>query len=227
MRAARVALRSRANPALDLPSPVCVHRLNQYLGAYDAGLRDALVDGSSHGFRIPSYINRSAVSITGYTNHSSACVHANFVSTKLDHELALGRVAGPFARPTPPNLIISPLGVVPKKTPGEYRLIHDLSFPKITVLTRTFLRLIQRSNMNCLTIVSPSFAPWDQIALLQRRTSRMLSGLSLFILTTMVFWVSLGKINFIMTSVSPWAVALPARLLNLSPLLCSGFSHLH
>ena len=74
--------------------------------------------------------------------------------------------------------------------------------------------------MNCLTIVSPSFAPWDQIALLQRRTSRMLSGLSLFILTIMVFWVSLGKINCIMTSVSPWAVSLPARLLNLSPLLC-------
>ena len=125
MRAARVALRSRANPALDLPSPVCVHRLKQYLGAYDAGLRDALVDGFSHGFRIPSYINRSVVSTTGYTNHSSACVHANFVSTKLDHELALGRVAGPFARPTPPNLIISPLRVVPKKTPVEYRLIHD------------------------------------------------------------------------------------------------------
>ena len=39
-------------------------------------------------------------------------------------------MAGPFASPTPPDLIISPLGVVPKKTPGEYRLIHDLSFPK-------------------------------------------------------------------------------------------------
>ena len=93
-------------------------------------MRDALVDGFSNGFRIPSYINRSAVSTSGYANHSSACVHSNFVNTKLNHELALGRVAGPFASPTPPDLIISPLGVVPKKTPGEYRLIHDLSFPK-------------------------------------------------------------------------------------------------
>ena len=72
----------------------------------------------------------SAVSTTGYANHSSACVHSNFVNTKLNHELAMGRVAGPFDSPTPPDLIISPLGVVPKKTPGEYRLIHDLSFPK-------------------------------------------------------------------------------------------------
>ena len=42
----------------------------------------------------------------------------------------MGRLAGPFDVPTPSNVIISPLGVVPKKTPGEYRLIHDLSFPK-------------------------------------------------------------------------------------------------
>ena len=130
MHAVRVALRSQANPALDLPSPVCVHRLKQYIGACEAGLRDALVDGFSNGFRIPSYINRSSVSTIGYANHSSACVHSNFVNTNLNHELALGRMAGPFASPTPPDLIIYTLGVVPKKTPGEYRLIHDLSFPK-------------------------------------------------------------------------------------------------
>ena len=42
----------------------------------------------------------------------------------------MGRLAGPFDVPTPINVMISTLGVVPKKTPGEYRLIHDLSFPK-------------------------------------------------------------------------------------------------
>ena len=43
----------------------------------------------------------------------------------------MGRVAGPFDVLTPADVILSPLGVVPKKTPGEYRLIHDLSFPKL------------------------------------------------------------------------------------------------
>lgn len=37
---------------------------------------------------------------------------------------------GPFSVPPLPNLRVSPLGVVPKKTPGEFRLIHHLSFPR-------------------------------------------------------------------------------------------------
>ena len=36
---------------------------------------------------------------------------------------------GPFESPLP-NSIISPLGLVPKKDRGQYRLIHDLSFPR-------------------------------------------------------------------------------------------------
>ena len=40
------------------------------------------------------------------------------------------RLAGPFDSPPLPNFRVSPLGVVPKKAPGEYRLIHHLSFPR-------------------------------------------------------------------------------------------------
>ena len=29
-----------------------------------------------------------------------------------------------------PNIQVSPLGLVPKKAPGEFRLIHHLSFPE-------------------------------------------------------------------------------------------------
>lgn len=39
-------------------------------------------------------------------------------------------ILGPFPVPSVPNLKVSPLGVVPKKTPGEFRLIHHLSHPK-------------------------------------------------------------------------------------------------
>ncbi|KAM3920262.1 uncharacterized protein RB166_014650 [Leptodactylus fuscus] len=37
---------------------------------------------------------------------------------------------GPFSVPPFPNLRVSPLGVVPKKEVGKFRLIHHLSFPK-------------------------------------------------------------------------------------------------
>ena len=42
--------------------------------------------------------------------------------------MAAARLAGPFASPPFPQFRVSPLGLVPKKTPGEYRLIHHLSF---------------------------------------------------------------------------------------------------
>ena len=52
------------------------------------------------------------------------------VRAKIDKEVALGRVSGPFRSPPLPHFVVSPLGLVPKKEPGEFRLIHDLSFPK-------------------------------------------------------------------------------------------------
>ena len=42
--------------------------------------------------------------------------------------MAEGTVAGPFKEPSMPNFYVPPLGVVPKKTPGEYCLIHHLSY---------------------------------------------------------------------------------------------------
>ncbi|KAM4661937.1 uncharacterized protein O3C94_010581 [Discoglossus pictus] len=39
-------------------------------------------------------------------------------------------MAGPFDRVPLNNLRISPLGLVPKKEPGTFRLIHHLSYPK-------------------------------------------------------------------------------------------------
>ncbi|KAM9329440.1 uncharacterized protein PAF06_002568 [Gastrophryne carolinensis] len=51
---------------------------------------------------------------------------------KLEKEVALGRMAGPFSVPPMERLVVSPLGVVPKKERGKFRLIHHLSFPKGT-----------------------------------------------------------------------------------------------
>ena len=47
----------------------------------------------------------------------------------LDSEIALGRIAGPFFERPFPNLQCSPIGLVPKREPNSFRLIHHLSFP--------------------------------------------------------------------------------------------------
>ncbi|XP_066444898.1 uncharacterized protein [Eleutherodactylus coqui] len=48
---------------------------------------------------------------------------------KLLKEVELGRMAGPFREPPFVNLRVSPLGLVPKKEAGKFRLIHHLSYP--------------------------------------------------------------------------------------------------
>ena len=50
---------------------------------------------------------------------------------KLEKEIALGRLAGPFLEPTfHEGFIMSPKGVVPKGDTDQFRLIQNLSFPK-------------------------------------------------------------------------------------------------
>lgn len=52
------------------------------------------------------------------------------VRKKIAKEVEAGRVAGPFFEQLLPNLHVSPLGLVPKKVLGEFRLIHHLPHPK-------------------------------------------------------------------------------------------------
>ena len=44
-------------------------------------------------------------------------------------EREAGRIAGPFTVRPFPIFHCSPLGIVPKKDPSEFRLIHHLSYP--------------------------------------------------------------------------------------------------
>ena len=52
------------------------------------------------------------------------------MAAKLQKELDTGRICGPFETAPFPNLQISPIGLVPKKSPGQFRLIQHLSHPK-------------------------------------------------------------------------------------------------
>jgi hypothetical protein len=49
---------------------------------------------------------------------------------KIEKEIKAGRVAGPFNYLPLINLKVSPIGIVPKKTIGDFRLIHHLSYPE-------------------------------------------------------------------------------------------------
>lgn len=86
-----------------------------------------LYSGFTSGFRIPYTGPRVA---TDCSNLKSARELPDVIRTKIAKECEAGRVAGPFSQPPLANLRVSPLGVVPKKVPGEYRLIHHLSYPK-------------------------------------------------------------------------------------------------
>ena len=52
------------------------------------------------------------------------------IEDSIIEELKRGRVAGPFAKPPFENFRTSPIGVVPKKEVGKFRVVTDLSFPR-------------------------------------------------------------------------------------------------
>ena len=79
-------------------------------------------------FGFPLYYSGSRVA-TEAKNLKSALVQPDIVRQKIQVEVEAGRVAGPFDNRPIPNLRISPLGIVPKKEPGQFRLIHHLSYP--------------------------------------------------------------------------------------------------
>ena len=106
-------------------TPIKVKVFQKLLKGYDA---QYLISGFWDGFRL------------GYNGPREAPVASNLkscrdlpevVADKIQKEVSLGCVKGPFLdRPTW-DLRISPIGVVPKKVPGQYRLIHYLSHPKV------------------------------------------------------------------------------------------------
>lgn len=94
---------------------------------YDNIETEFLVNGFRYGFSI------------GYTGEIENIVSKNLksandlpdvISKKLEKEICLGRIMGPFTEKPLPVLHCSPLGLVNKKTEGEYRMIHHLSYPE-------------------------------------------------------------------------------------------------
>ena len=113
----------RSNPV----TPVKVDRLESLLIGYPVSLKKFLVSGFSHGFRVSFMGERCAFESP---NLKSALSQPDIVTSKINKERAAGRIVGPFNSPPFPLFRCSPLGIVPKKDPSEFRLIHHLSYPR-------------------------------------------------------------------------------------------------
>lgn len=85
-----------------------------------------LTEGFQYGFKIQYEGTRQQ---RFCKNLVSVQQHENLASNKLQKEISLGRIAGPFSSPPFTNLQCSPIGIVPKKEINEFRLIHHLSYP--------------------------------------------------------------------------------------------------
>ena len=108
-------------------TPVKVNRLKHYLSGYPYAKRKYLLNGFTNGFSIQCLLSPSHLESP---NLKSAVDNPSAVNAKLTKEIDADRIAGPFEFPPFPQFIISPLGLVPEKTPSEFRLIHHLSFPR-------------------------------------------------------------------------------------------------
>ena len=84
-------------------------------------------DGFSYGFRLNYTGPRSP---RDSKNLKSIYQNLALVKEKIDKEILAGRVAGPFIERPLQNLQVNPIGIIPKKAAGEFRLIHHLSSPK-------------------------------------------------------------------------------------------------
>ena len=106
---------------------VPVDILDRMLAGYEPDLRHYLVSGFRDGFSIGSSIPDTGV--TADRNLPSCDEAPQVVDEYIAAELRAGRLAGPFPDPCPAVSVISPIGLIPKKTPGAFRIIHHLSFP--------------------------------------------------------------------------------------------------
>ena len=128
-----------------MPTPVDVGRLKLFLTR--TGLDSKyqwVIDGFRDGFDI--CINENVLrlfqkrdrcpAVTGKhviclgDNLTSARDRPEVVQKKLDEETQAGRVLCPFTDPPLRDFIVSPIGVVPKKVPNKFRMIHHLSYPQ-------------------------------------------------------------------------------------------------
>ena len=114
-------------PNPHLQTPIKFNRLLYLSSAYN----HSTVIFVSNGFTLGSPLHFQGIRESSQAkNILSVIQNPTIVDAEIAKELAAGHLAGPFVSSPISPFIVSPLRVVPKKPPGEFRLIHYLSFSK-------------------------------------------------------------------------------------------------
>ena len=108
-------------------SPINVNQLEIELRDYKEPDASVLLNGFKSGFSIHY---SGPIKSMECKNLKSVNQNPDIVRKKLDKELLEDRIAGPFPMAPFDNFRVSLIGLVEKKTHGEYRLIHHLSYPR-------------------------------------------------------------------------------------------------
>ena len=109
----------------ELPTPVNADALQNLLTPDDDDA-NFVVSGFRRGFQL----GYEGPKISRNCNNSTlANANPLAVAQKLQSEIKLGRIAGPYPKPPFTPFICNPLSLREKSEKGKYRLLHDLSYP--------------------------------------------------------------------------------------------------
>ena len=109
------------------PTPLQLDKLWQLLCHHPQQHRvNYILKGLTDGFSLEY---TGPVSFWAPRNLPSAAQFPDLVLQCLNKEIAAGRMLGPFQELLMPDLMCSPLGIVPKKDSTEMRMIMHLSYP--------------------------------------------------------------------------------------------------
>ena len=94
----------------------------------DREFADYVVSGFRDGFQLS--LERCPDPHPKCANLTAVQTNEVAVQELLGKEVKKGHVLGPFQEPLFPDMVFSPLNIIPKAgNPGQWRLIHDLSYP--------------------------------------------------------------------------------------------------
>ena len=85
----------------------------------------SFIRGFEIGFKIPFYGDRQ---FRKHKNLKSAQANLPILKQNIQDKIDLVEVAGPFSDPLFLYLLVSSLGLVPKKAQAEHRIFQHLSF---------------------------------------------------------------------------------------------------
>ena len=110
-----------------LHTSVNLHLLDSLLtGHPNRDFTTYLIRGLTFGFRVSYQGNHSP---RPASNLRSSLARPQVIDSYLEAECQAGHTIGPFPSPPLTNFVVNPLGAVPKKRSGKWRLIMHLSYP--------------------------------------------------------------------------------------------------